>query len=100
DQLVGGTRAKPLAFRAPDIGIVELALEPQLRRQRASLAGLHPHLQRTPAAVIAHSLDPARGPRRRGPRPRPPASSAPACPRAGRGRRPAAAGTERRGGWR
>ena len=76
DELVGGARAQAFALGARDVRIVELALEPQLRRHRAGLAGADLHLQRTllrsavirmgrvlpalavaiPHAVLAHHL--------------------------------------------
>ena len=92
-QLEGGARAKALALGARHIGIVELALQPERGRQRALLGGLDPHLERALAAPAFSPRDvtaaaPADDPRRR-----PRASSAPACLRAGRGRRRAAAGT-------
>ena len=44
-QLEGRPRAITLALRPRDIGIVELALEPYLRRSDALVGGLHPLLQ-------------------------------------------------------
>ena len=51
DQLEGGARAKAFALGARDVRIVELALEPELGRQRAALAALDPDLQRARAAA-------------------------------------------------
>ena len=43
-QLEGRPRAVALALRPRHVGIVELALEPYLRRERALVGGLHPLL--------------------------------------------------------
>ena len=50
DQLVGGARAPALALGLRDEGIVELALQPQRRGERALARGAHARLQR-PAAL-------------------------------------------------
>ena len=74
-ELERGARAQPLALRLGDIGIVELALQPERGRQRTLLGGLDPHLQRAlatpplsprvshgaalrmvPRAILAHHL--------------------------------------------
>ena len=59
DQLEGSATAKALAPGARDIGIVELPLEPELRRQRTALAGLDPDLERARVAIGAHEGLPA-----------------------------------------
>src|SRR5207253_9811951 len=46
-ELEGGAGAKPFAFGARHIGIVELTLEPAFRGNRAALAGLDARLERT-----------------------------------------------------
>jgi len=38
DELIGGARAQPLPLGARDIRVVELTLEPKLRRQRPALS--------------------------------------------------------------
>ena len=72
-QLVGRARPVALAAGLRDIGVVELALEPQGRGEGALARGLHPRLQR-PAALAARAarstLGVPAGARRR----RPPAS--------------------------
>ena len=91
DQLEGGARAKALALGARHIRIVELALEPELAR---TASGRLPVLTRTLSCALAASVSSLRchgAAARRRPRRRPRASSAPACLRAGRGRRRAAA---------
>src|SRR3546814_9136231 len=47
DQLVGGARTIALGLRAPDIGVVELPLQPARRRCGAPPRGLHPFVQRS-----------------------------------------------------
>src|SRR3546814_2526652 len=54
DQLVGGARPITLGLRAPDIGVVELSLQPARRRCGAPPRRLHPFVQ--PAAAAARSL--------------------------------------------
>src|SRR3546814_20729433 len=44
DQLVGGARPITLGLRAPDIGVVELSLQPARRRCGAPPRRLHPFL--------------------------------------------------------
>ena len=54
DQLVGGARAQALAPGARHIGVVELAFEPALLRDRAVLLRLEPHRQRPLVARRGH----------------------------------------------
>src|SRR5207302_2069158 len=51
-ELEGGAGAQALRLGARHIRIVELALEPKLGRERASLAGLDPHLERPGATLV------------------------------------------------
>src|SRR5262249_1626884 len=54
-QLEGGPRAETFPLGAGDVRIVELALEPEFRRDRAALAALAPNLQRPlDAPVTSH----------------------------------------------
>ena len=53
-KLKGRARAKTLAPGLRDVGVVELALEPQRRGERALAGRLHPGLQR-PAALAARA---------------------------------------------
>jgi hypothetical protein len=59
-QLEGGARAHAFALGARYIRIVELALQPQLGRQLAALAGLDPNFKIARAAgLAAHRHDAA-----------------------------------------
>ena len=95
DQLEGGARAKAFALGARHIGIVELALEPALRREPCGLLPVHPHLgARSPRSPrVSSGVARPAGASCAPATPRPRASSRPACLRAGRDRRCAGART-------
>src|SRR5258707_687930 len=79
DQLVGGARTQAFALGARHVRVVELALEPKLRGERAALSGPQPYLEfaaapaaargahrgspQAPAARITSPSIPPRGPR-------------------------------------
>src|SRR5712672_466783 len=54
DELVGGARAHAFALGARHVRIVELAVEPELRGERAPLAGAHLDLEAAFAASSGH----------------------------------------------
>src|SRR3546814_8981120 len=54
-QLVGGARPITLGLRAPDIGVVELSLQPARRRCGAPPRRLHPFVQPAAAAEIGRA---------------------------------------------
>src|SRR3954468_18861613 len=59
DKLEGSARAPAFALGAGDIRVVELALEPGLRGDRAALGALHPDLQGPLATpVLSHCAAP------------------------------------------
>ena len=53
DQLEGGARAVAELARLMHVRIVELALQPDLLRHGAALAGLDPHLEAVAARLLA-----------------------------------------------
>src|SRR5262249_4432151 len=73
DQLESRPRAIAQALRLGDIGIIELAFEPEGGRKAAAMGGLHPLRQataragagRASPAPVAATAPPARAPRRK-----------------------------------
>jgi len=55
-QLERRARAKPFALGARHIGVVELALQPELRRMLMAPGVLEPNFERTFAAIAGHSI--------------------------------------------
>src|SRR5438046_9129005 len=65
DELEGGASTKTLALGARHVRVVELSLEPKLRRPRAALARFDSNLERAPAwggVPFAAGCGPALGP--------------------------------------